>query len=92
MYVSNPPPLHTPDPNLDGEAAVPTPVADPEPLTNQSTPPSSSFSTSDGFEAKMGDNGSINRRKEVQFVSISPLDRLLNQKNRDDEIRVSFSC
>ena len=32
------------------------------------------------------------RYKDVQFMSISPLDRLLNQRALDDEIKVQVSC
>ena len=47
----------------------------------------------DGFEAAMGDNGQDpSRQKAVTFMSISPLDRLLNQKDRNDKIRVGVSC
>jgi hypothetical protein len=59
MYVSNPPPLHTEDPKLGEAKPAPAPVvADPVP---DNSPPSSSFSTGDGFEAKMGDSGFGNR-------------------------------
>ena len=32
------------------------------------------------------------RKKKVQFLSISPLDRLLNQRGLADEVRVQVSC
>ena len=32
------------------------------------------------------------RKKDVQFLSISPLDRLLNQRGLEDDIRVEVSC
>ena len=32
------------------------------------------------------------RFKNIQFMSISPLDRLLNQRGLDDEIGVEISC
>ena len=32
------------------------------------------------------------RRKKLQFLSISPLDRLLNQRGLKDEVRVRLRC
>jgi hypothetical protein len=32
------------------------------------------------------------RAKKIQFLSISPLDRLLNQRGFRDEVRIQVSC
>jgi len=46
----------------------------------------------DGVEVIPGGQAKIKRETAVQLLSVSPLDRLLNQINTDDEIDVEISC
>jgi hypothetical protein len=46
----------------------------------------------DGIESVPGGVDNIQRNTKLQLFSVSPLDRLLNQMNTSDEIRVSVSC
>jgi len=46
----------------------------------------------DGIESVPGGVDNIKRDTKLQLFSVAPLDRLLNQMNTVDKIRVSVSC
>jgi len=45
-----------------------------------------------GLESVPAGVDNIKRLTTLQLVSVSPLDRLLNQQNKDDNIQISISC
>jgi hypothetical protein len=46
----------------------------------------------DGLESVPAGVDNIKRDTKVQILSVSPLDRLLNQQNDEDQIQVAVSC
>lgn len=46
----------------------------------------------DGLEVIPAGDDKIKRKTRIGLMSVSPLDRLLNQSNLDDNIRVAISC